>query len=301
MNLSPRGRFLIDNYSNSETPPQILIRKDDGSVVTTLDEPENHLQEYALARTEFVELKATDGATLYARLAKPANFDPGKKYPVIILVYGGPHVQIVQKRWTVTSWEDQLFAQEGYLTWSLDNHGSWGRGHAWETVIFKDLGHHELDDQLTGVAYLKSLPFVDGNRIAIRGWSYGGYMTLYALTHAPEVFKCGAAGGPVTAWKFYDSIYTERYMRTPSENPDGYKSASPLEVAGKLKGSILLIQGADDDNVHMQNTMNFLNALVEAQRPFKLYIQPGQKHGFRGETVETYLTQRYLDFFKGCL
>ena len=301
MNLSPSGRFLIDKYSNSEMPPQTLLRKDDGSVVATLDKPENHLQEYALAQTEFVELKATDGATLYARLAKPANFDPRKKYPVIVLVYGGPHVQIVQKRWGVTSFEDQLLAQEGYLTWSLDNHGSWGRGHAWETVVFKDLGHHELQDQLTGVAYLKSLPFVDGNRIAIRGWSYGGYMTLYALTHAPEAFKCGAAGGPVTAWRFYDSIYTERYMRTPSENPDGYKSASPLEAADKLKGSILLIHGADDDNVHLQNTMNFINALVEAQHPFELYIQPGQKHGFRGETVETYLTQRYLDFFKGCL
>ena len=301
LNLSPGGRFLIDKYSNPETPPQTLLRKEDGSLVATLDKPENHIQEYALAKTEFVEVKAADGATLYARLAKPANFDPGKKYPVIVFVYGGPHIQIVQKRWGATSLEDQLLAQEGYLTWSLDNRGSWGRGHAWETVIFKDLGRHELEDQLTGIAYLKSLPFVDGNRIAIRGWSYGGYMTLYALTHAPEVFKCGAAGGPVTAWRFYDSIYTERYMRTPSENPAGYKSASPLEVADKVKGNIFLIQGADDDNVHMQNTMNFINALVEAHHPFELYIQPGQKHGFQGETVETYLAQRYLDFFKGCL
>jgi len=301
LDLSLGGRFFIDNYSSSETPPQTLLRKDDGSLVATLDKPENHIQEYALAKTEFLEVKAADGGTLYARLAKPANFDPSKKYPVIVLIYGGPHVQIVQKRWGVTSLEDQLLVQEGYLTWSLDNHGSWGRGHAWETVIFKDLGHHELQDQLTGIAYLKSLPFVDGNRIAIRGWSYGGYMTLYALTHAPEVFRCGAAGGPVTAWKFYDSIYTERYMRTPSENPAGYKSASPLEVADKLKGSILLIQGADDDNVHMQNTMNFVNALVEAHHAFGLYIQPGQKHGFQGENVETYLAQRYLDFFKGCL
>jgi dipeptidyl-peptidase-4 len=301
LNLAPSSRFLVDQRSDPETPPQTVLLKDDGKLVATLDKPENHLQEYALAKTEFVEVKAADGATLYARLAKPADFDPGKKYPVIINVYGGPHAQLVQKRWGVTGLEDQLFAQEGYLTWSLDNRGSGGRGHAWESVVFKDTGRHELEDQLAGVAYLKSLAYVDSRRIAIRGWSYGGYMTLYALTHAPEVFKCGAAGGPVTAWKFYDSIYTERYMRTPSENPEGYKTASPLESTDKLKGKVLLIHGADDDNVHLQNTMNFINALVKAQRPFELYIQPGQKHGFHGEAVETYLAQRYLDFFKGCL
>jgi dipeptidyl-peptidase-4 len=301
LSLAPSGRFLVDRRSDPETPPQTVLLKDDGTLVATLDKPENHLREYALAKTEFIDVKAADGATLYARLTKPENFDPGKKYPVIVFVYGGPHLQVVQKHWGVTGLEDQLFAQEGYLTWSLDNRGSWGRGHAWESVVFKDMGRHELEDQLAGVAYLKSLPFVDSSRIAIHGWSYGGYMTLYALTHAPEVFKCGAAGGPVTAWKFYDSIYTERYMRTPSENPDGYKNASPLEAADKLKGNILLIHGADDDNVHMQNTMNFINALVKAQRPFELYIQPGQKHGFRGEAVQTYLAQRYLDFFKGCL
>jgi len=301
LSLAPSGRFLVDRRSDPETPPQTVLLKDDGAPVATLDKPENHLREYALAKTEFVEVKAVDGATLYARLTKPENFDPGKKYPVIIFVYGGPHAQVVQKHWGVTGLEDQLFAQEGYLTWSLDNRGSWGRGHAWESVVFKDMGRHELEDQLAGVAYLKSLPFVDSSRIAIHGWSYGGYMTLYALTHAPEVFKCGAAGGPVTAWKFYDSIYTERYMRTPSENPDGYKNASPLEAADKVKGNVLLIHGADDDNVHMQNTMNFINALVKAQHPFELYIQPGQKHGFRGEAVQTYLAQRYLDFFKGCL
>ncbi|PYV26815.1 MAG: S9 family peptidase, partial [Acidobacteria bacterium] len=157
------------------------------------------------------------------------------------------------------------------------------------------------DDQLAGVQYLKSLPFVDPARLGIWGWSYGGYMTLYALTHAPDVFKCGAAGGPVTDWKFYDSIYTERYMRTPQENPVGYKASSPLEAASRLRAKVLLIHGADDDNVHMQNTMSFVDALVKAQRPFELYIQPGQKHGFRGDAVRTYLTQRLLDFFQRSL
>lgn len=298
LNLSTDGQFFIDTYSNVNNPPQIRLLKSDGSFIATLDKPENHLSDYALARTEFVEVKAEDGATLYARLVKPADFDPAKKYPVIVYVYGGPHVQLIQNRWGGTPLLDHLFAQHGFLVWSLDNRGSWGRGHAWESTIFKDMGRHELADQLAGVSYLKSLPYVDGNRLGIWGWSYGGYMTLYTLTHAPDVFKCGAAGGPVTDWKYYDSIYTERYMRTPEENPEGYKDASPLEAADKLKAKLLLIHGADDDNVHMQNTMNFVNALVKASRPFNLYIQPGQKHGFQGDTVRTYLNTRLLEFFK---
>jgi len=298
LNLSPNGQFFIDTYSNVDNPPQVRLLKSDGSFIATLDKPENHFSDYALASTEFVEVKADDGAVLYGRLVKPADFDPAKKYPAIVNVYGGPHVQLIQNRWGETSLMDHLFAQEGFLIWSLDNRGSWGRGHAWESTIFKDMGRHELADQLTGVAYLKSLPYVDGNRLGIWGWSYGGYMTLYTLTHAPDVFKCGAAGGPVTDWKFYDSIYTERYMRTPEENPAGYKDASPLEAADKLKANLLLIHGADDDNVHMQNTMEFVNALVKAGRPFELYIQPGQKHGFQGDTVRTYLNTRLLEFFK---
>ena len=298
LNLSPDGRFLVDTFSRVEDPPETRLLEASGSAIATLDKPENHLGEYAPAETQFLELKAADGATLYARLVKPADFNPKKKYPVIVVVYGGPHAQVVQNRWGMTTLLDHLFAQEGFLVWSLDNRGSAGRGHAWESTIFKNMGRRELEDQLAGVTYLKSLAYVDSNRLGIWGWSYGGYMTLYALTHAPEVFKCGAAGGPVTDWKFYDSIYTERYMQTPRENPEGYKTSSPLEAADKLKARVLLIHGADDDNVHMQNTMSFIDALVKARRPFELYIQPGQKHGFQGDTVRTYLDERLLDFFK---
>jgi dipeptidyl-peptidase-4 len=192
---------------------------------------------------------------------------------------------------------DHLLAQEGFLIWSLDNRGSWGRGHAWETPIFKNLGRKELEDQLIGLSYLKSFSFVDSSRLGIWGWSYGGYLTLYALTHAPDVFKCGVAGAPVTDWKFYDTIYTERYMRTPGENPEGYKSSSPLEGAGALQTKLLLIHGTADDNVHMQNTMNFIDALVKARRPYELQIQPGQTHGFRGNDSRTYLNERLIEFF----
>jgi dipeptidyl-peptidase-4 len=298
LNLSPDGRFLLDNFSSLHDPPETRLLKADGSLVATLSKETPHLDDYALGSTELVEVKATDGATLYARLVKPPDFDPARKYPVIIEVYGGPHAQLIMNRWGLTSLSDHLFAEQGFILWSLDNRGAWGRGHAWESRVFKDLGHHELEDQLAGVAYLKSLPYVDPLRIGITGWSYGGYMTLYALTHAPDVFKCGAAGGPVTDWKFYDSIYTERYMRAPQENPEGYKTSSPLEAADKLKAKVLLIHGTDDDNVHMQNTMNFVQALVKARRPFDLYLQPGEKHGFAGEAARFYLTQRLLEFFK---
>jgi dipeptidyl-peptidase-4 len=290
LNLSPDGQFLLDNLSSLHDPPETLLLKADGSLLETLSKETPHLDDYALGRTELVEVKAADGATLYARLVKPPDFDTAKKYPVIIEVYGGPHAQLVQNLWGVTSLSDHLFAQQGFILWSLDNRGAWGRGHVWESRVFKDLGHYELEDQLAGVAYLKSLPYVDPLRIGITGWSYGGYMTLYALTHAPDVFKCGAAGGPVTDWKFYDSIYTE--------NPDGYKTSSPLEAADKLKAKLLLIQGTDDDNVHMQNTLNFVEALVKARTPFDLYLQPGEKHGFAGEAARFYLTQRLLEFFK---
>jgi dipeptidyl-peptidase 4 len=298
LNLSPDGHYLIDTFSDILTPTETRLLTPDGTLVAILDKPENHLSDYALAKTELLEVKGRDGATLYARLLKPHDFDPGRKYPVVVFIYGGPHEQLVKHEWHSYSLVDHLFAQEGFLVWTLDNRGSWGRGHKWESSIFEHLGQHELEDQLAGIDYLKSLPYVDASRIGIRGWSYGGYMTLYALTHAPDVFKCGAAGGPVTDWKFYDSIYTERYMRKPEENPEGYKDASPLQAAANLRGKVLLIHGADDDNVHMQNTFNFIDALIMAGHPFELYIQPGQKHGFNGQAVITYLNGRLLDFFK---
>ncbi|MGD1158566.1 MAG: S9 family peptidase [Terriglobia bacterium] len=298
LDLSPDGRFLADTFSAADTPPVTRLLHPAGTLAATLDSPANHLADYALGKREFLEVKARDGATLYAELLKPADFDPTRKYPVIVDVYGGPHIQLVQRHWENSSLFDQLLAQNGFLVWTLDNRGSWGRGHAWESVIFKDMGRHELEDQLAGVEYLKSLPYVDGGRIGIRGWSYGGYMTLYALTHAPEVFKCGAAGAPVTAWKFYDSIYTERYMRTPSENPEGYKNGSPLEAAANLRARLLIIHGTSDDNVHMQNTINFLDGLIRAGKPYELHLQPGQKHGFQGDVPRTYVDQRILDFFK---
>ncbi|MCL5005792.1 MAG: S9 family peptidase [Acidobacteria bacterium] len=296
--LSPDGRFYVETFSDYKTPPITRLFKSDGAFVATLDKPENHLHDYALGQTEFVTVTAPDGTKLYARLVKPPDFDPHKKYPVIVNVYGGPEVQIVQDAWGVTSLQDQLFAEHGFLLWSLDNRGSWGRGHAWETTIFEHLGRQELSDQMAGVNYLKSLPYVDSNRMGIWGWSYGGFMTLYTLTHAPRVFKCGAAGGPVTDWRFYDSIYTERYMRTPKVNPEGYQESSPLDAAGNLRAKLLLMHGVDDDNVHLQNTINFIEALIRDGKSYQLYLQPGEKHGFVGYSARLYLVDRLLKFFE---
>ncbi len=299
LDLSPSGSYLVDHFSSLDVPPEMRLLKSGGASYALLDKPENHYGEYALAKTNMLELKAPDGTLLYASLTKPADFDPNKKYPVFVSVYGGPHAQVVHNAWGSAP-SDTLYTQEGFLVFRLDNRGSWGRGHAWETKIFENMGRQELEDLLVGVRYLKTLPYVDAQHLVIYGWSYGGYFTLYALTHAPEIFACGAAGGPVTDWKFYDSIYTERYMRTPKENPEGYKTSSPLQAAARLQAKVLLIHGTSDDNVHMQNTMNFLQALIEARKPFELYFQPGQRHGFGSEASRTYLEDRLLRFVREC-
>jgi dipeptidyl-peptidase-4 len=296
--LSPDGRYLLESFSSLDRPPALRLLRADGTLVATLEQRADRWKDFAVAQFEFHTLTNAGGARLYGQLAKPADFDPAKKYPVIVYVYGGPHAQVVRDAWPAVSPRHQWLAQEGFLIWSLDNRGSWGRGRAWETAIFKDCGTNELADQLAGLEYLKTLPFVDTNRFGIWGWSYGGYLTLYALTHAPDAFKCGVAGAPVTDWKFYDTIYTERYMRTPKENPTGYKTSSPLVAAGKLKAKLLLIHGTADDNVHMQNTMNFVDALVKVGRPFELQIQPGQKHGFGGATANQFVAEQLVDFFK---
>jgi dipeptidyl-peptidase 4 len=296
--LSPDGRFLLDTFSTVTQPPVLSLMDPAGREIRAVDRPESRLEEYELATTEEANVRADDGARLEARLVKPANFDPSRKYPVVVFVYGGPHSQVVRDAWGATTLLDHLLASRGFLVWSLDNRGASGRGHAWEAPLFRDMGRRELADQLAGVRYLKTLPYVDGARIGIWGWSYGGYMTLFALTNAPDVWKCGVAGAPVTHWKFYDTIYTERYMRTPAENPDGYERSAPLTKAGEIRAPLLLIHGASDDNVHLQNTLAFVDALARARKPYDLQIQPREKHGFRGADSLTFRNQAIVRFFE---
>ena len=296
--LSPGGEFLLDTYSSVAEPPVLSLLDSRGKTVRVVDRAANRLVDFELGTDEEISVAAEDGARLEARMVKPPGFDPSKKYPVIVFVYGGPHSQVVRDAWGATSMLDHLLASRGFVVWSLDNSGAFGRGHAWETALFHEMGTRELADQLAGVRHLKALPWVDPTRIGIWGWSYGGYMTLFALTRAPDVWKCGVAGAPVTDWKFYDTIYTERYMGTPQENAKGYERSAPLAKAADLRVPVLLLHGGSDDNVHLQNTVAFIDALVRAGRRYELQVQPRQKHGFRGKESLDFRNRAIVHFFE---
>jgi dipeptidyl-peptidase-4 len=298
--LSPGGRWFVSTFSSLTTPPKTFLRKADGSVAALLDEPANRLAEYELPTTELGSFRGTDGTLFYTSLTKPPGFDPARKYPVLVYVYGGPHAQEVRNAWARPS-VDTVLAAKGILVWTMDNRGSWGRGHAFETPVLRNLGTRELADQLEGTAELKKRPYVDGSRIGIHGWSYGGYLTLFAATHAGELFRSAAAGAPVTDWKFYDSIYTERYMKLPKDNVEGYKASSPVEAAGKLGTRLLILHGTSDDNVHLQNTMVFADALMKARKDYDFVPLPRQPHGPRDPAARLYANQRIAELFEETL
>ncbi|HTE17293.1 MAG TPA: DPP IV N-terminal domain-containing protein, partial [Armatimonadota bacterium] len=291
------GKWALVTSATPEGPAHSWLLRDTGQVHATVRSPDPGWSDYDWAEAEFIDVPAADGTILHGRLLRPPHFDPASRYPVVVHVYGGPHAQMVRKTWAGDDQLEQLLAQAGILVWRLDNRGSWGRGHAFETPVDWQLGTLELADQLEGVECLKRLPYVDGDRIGITGWSYGGYLTLYALTKAPGVWRCGVAGAPVTDWKLYDSIYTERYMGTPEENPEGYTAGSVLQAAGELQAPLLLAHGTDDDNVHLQNTLQFVEALSQHRKPYELLLQPRQKHGFKGAAARIYLHERMVEFF----
>ncbi len=294
---APGGAYLLDTFSSVDAPPKTVLRGKDGAVIRLVDQPANKLSEYALGAVELGSFTGSDGTLFYTRLVKPPDFDPSKRYPVIVDVYGGPHAQVVTNSFPRSAF-DQLCASKGFLVFSMDNRGSWGRGHAFETPILKRMGEQELADQLEGIAWLKRNPWVDGSRIGIWGWSYGGYMTLYAATHAPETFKVAVAGAPVTHWKYYDSIYTERYMKLPADGKDAYEKTAPLTAAAKLGPKLLILHGTSDDNVHMQQTITFADALMRAGKDFTFVPLPRQKHGPRDPAARLYANKRILEFFE---
>ncbi len=252
--------------------------------------------EYALQPAEVVQIKAQDGKALYGRLIKPANFRAGEKYPAVVMVYGGPGAQEVVNAWEGADW-DQVLAARGFVIWHLDNRGSTGRGHAFETPLYRRFGKTELADQLEGVKYLLAQGFVDPARVGIYGWSYGGFMTLYSLLNAPDVFRAGIAGAPVTNWRNYDTIYTERYLGLPSENAEGYRASSPLDYAAKLKAKLLIAHNYEDDNVLFQNTVQITDALEQAGKLFDMAIYTGKSHGVTGP-VRRQLLETFTDFFE---
>ncbi len=300
INMSPTCEYYLDSYSNLSTPTRRTLRTKDGAEWAVYSEPDRkQLEEYDILPSEVVEVKAADGTILYARMIKPAGFDPSKKYPVIVNVYGGPGAQSVRNSWPGGVSMDQVLAHRGYIVWALDNRGTSGRGHRFEAAVSRNLGGKEVDDQKDGIRHLLSLGFADPKRVGIQGWSYGGYMTIRALLLAPDVFACAVAGAPVTDWHNYDTIYTERYMGLPSENIEGYKRSSNVLAADKLKGRLLIAHNFEDDNVLFQNTMQMVDSLQRADKQFELMVYTNKSHGLmRGRAHFNELT---VSFFDRCL
>ncbi len=284
ISISPDGKWIFDEYSNHSTPSKSILLSNNGKRSIVLLEAANKLAEYAIGETEIGSIKNDGGTILYTRLIKPSNFDPTKKYPVMVYVYGGPHAQMITNEWLDGSnlWMHWM-AEQGYLVFTLDNRGSGERGFEFESVIHRQCGTAEMEDQLAGVKYLKSLPYVDGNRLAVHGWSYGGFMTTSLMLRNADVFKVGVAGGPVTDWKYYEAMYGERYMDKPEENPEGYKQASLMNHASKLKGDLLLIHGTVDDVVVLQHNYALVKKFVELGIQMDYFPYPMHKHNVYGK------------------
>jgi dipeptidyl-peptidase-4 len=297
--FGPNAASFYDTYSSVAAPPRQDLYRADGSRITVVDENKiAELAEYHLVPMEFFTVKSRDGVQLNASMIKPPDFNPQKKYPVLVYTYGGPHAQVVRNAWGGANflWHE-LMAQKGYIIFSVDNRGSAGRGHAFESPLHFRMGAQELSDQRDGVQYLKSLPYVDANRIGIWGWSYGGHMTLHAMFEAGDDFKVGFAGGPVTDWRYYDSIYTERYLGLPQKNEKAYQDSSPVKYAAQLKGKLMIAHGTGDDNVHFANTLSVINDLIEAGKYVEVLAFPGRGHGVSDPPARRVLMRRVTQFF----
>lgn len=296
-NANSDGTYVIDNWSNENTPRKIDLISTDKKFKKNLLTASNPLIDYAMPKVEDVTLKADDGSDLYGKLIYPADFDPNKKYPVIVYLYNGPHAQLNLNRFPASGnlWYDYM-AQNGYVVWVMDGRGSSNRGLKFEQSIFRNLGTHEMEDQMKGVNYLKSLSFVDGERMGIHGWSYGGFMTTSFMLRKPDVFKVGVAGGPVLDWRMYEIMYGERYMDTPESNPEGYANNLLLDKTSNLKGKLLLIHGTQDNVVVWQHSVNFLREAVSNGVQVDYFIYPGYEHNVRGKD-RVHLMQKISDYF----
>ena len=295
--FSPGFTYYIDQWSDITTPSQVRLHRADGTEVRTIDENVvKALQEYRLSTPEFLQVPTRDGFVMEAMMIKPPDFDPSRRYPVYQFTYGGPQLPQVRNGWGGSQYMyHQLLAQRGIIVWICDNRTASGKGAQSAWPVYKKFGELELRDLEDGVAWLRRQPYVDASRIGIHGWSYGGYMTSYALTHS-QSFVMGIAGGTVSDWRSYDTVYTERYMGLPQDNPDGYRNSSPRWAAGDLHGALLLIHGAIDDNVHVSNTMQLAHELQSAQKPFRLMLYPGSRHGVTDPQLVRHMQGLMFDF-----
>ncbi len=296
-NLSKDGNWLYDVYSNASTPRQINIINTQNLKTQKIFQADNTLKNYDRPEIKNVTLKADDGTPLYGKLILPTDFDASKKYPVIVYLYNGPHLQLITNSFPASGnlWYEYL-AQNGYVVFSMDGRGSSNRGMKFEQAVFRNLGETEMDDQLKGVDYLKSLPYVDAKRMGVHGWSFGGFMTTSLMLKHPDVFKVGVAGGPVIDWSMYEIMYTERYMDTPQTNPEGYKYSNLLDKVQNLKGKLLMIHGAQDDVVVWQHSVKFLKAAVDNGVQLDYFVYPGHQHNVLGKD-RVHLMQKVTDYF----
>lgn len=292
---------LIDSYSSLKVPGKTALTDENGKQIKLLVDSEDPLSDYNLGEMSIGTIKAADGETdLYYRMITPPDFDPKKKYPVILYVYGGPHAQLVTNRWLggVRLW-NYYMTQKGYVMFTLDNRGSANRGFEFESIIHRQCGQKEMEDQKKGIDFLLSKDFVDPDRIGVHGWSYGGFMTISLMLNYPEIFKTGVAGGPVTDWKYYEAMYGERYMDTPETNPEGFEKTSLLNKADSLKGRLQIIHGYQDPVVVPQHSIDFIRSMIKAGTDADFFLYPESEHNMRGRTRLHLMKKvtRYFDDF----
>jgi dipeptidyl-peptidase-4 len=295
--FNPARTRYIDRWTDVTTPTQVRLHAADGAELRVIDaNPVAALAEYRLARPEFVQVKTRDGGSMDAMLVKPPDFDAGRRYPVYQFTYAGPGASQVLNAWGGQSYMFyQLLAQSGVVVWVLDNRSASQKGVEAQWPVYGRLGEYELQDLEDGVAWLKQQPFVDPSRLVLSGWSYGGFMTAYALTHSTS-WSAGVVGAPVSDWRDYDSVYTERLMKLPANNPEGYRRTAPRFAADRLQAKMLLVHGTMDDNVHIQNSVQFAYELQKAGKPFEMMVYARQRHGFTDPLLIKHVHQLELDF-----
>ncbi|MCC6385477.1 MAG: DPP IV N-terminal domain-containing protein [Bacteroidia bacterium] len=297
VNSNEAKTLFIDNFTSTKTPRVISILNENGKKLKTLLQADNPLKQFKPVSVELFTIKNREGTDLQCRITRPVVLEPGKRYPVIVYVYNGPGVQLISDQWPTGNelWYHYM-AQNNYIVFTMDGRGTPNRGREFEQVTFRQLGVVESSDQIEGVNFLKTLPYVDSTRIGVYGWSYGGFMTTTLMTRYPDVFKVGVAGGPVIDWKLYEIMYTERYMDTPQENPEGYEKTSVLNMVKNLKGKLLLIHGTSDDVVVQQHTMLFLKKAIDLNKQADYFLYPGHLHNVQGKD-RIHLLDKISEYF----
>lgn len=296
--FSPDKKMVIDSWEACDVPHKTYLRSVSGELIQTLHAATDPASEYEFGKNEIFTIKADDNKTdLFCRMILPPGFDSKKKYPAIIYVYGGPHLQMINNSWHYdVNWWHYYMAQNGYILFTVDSRGSANRGAAFENIIHRNLGLAETADQVKGAEYLRNLPYVDANRIGVHGWSYGGFMTLNLMLRHPETFKVGVSGGPVVDWSMYEVMYGERYMDAPQENPKGYQESNMINHVDKLKGKLMIIHGTQDETVVMQHSMQFLRECVRQNKAVDFFAYPTHEHNVSGKD-RLHLMQKISQYF----